>query len=290
LSTIGDSFFQIAQIHAREIIDSRGNPTVEVEVMTEAGGWGRAAVPSGASVGLNEALELRDEDANRYFGKGVLKAVRNVNEVIAPALVGSDVRSQQDIDNVMIELDGTENKSQLGANAVLGVSLANARCCADLLGLPLFKHIGGERARILPIPLMNLINGGKHAGNDLAIQEFLVLPVGAPLYSEALRIGIEIYSSLREVLKASFGNSATSVGDEGGYAPPMNNTIQALEALQAAINKAGYELGRDLYLGMDSAASNFYSSKKEVYNIDGDALDVSKMINFYENVVEEYNV
>jgi enolase len=290
LNTLSDSFFQIAQIYAREIIDSRGNPTVEVEITTEAGGWGRAAVPSGASVGINEALELRDGDENRYFGKGVLKAVRNVNEVIAPELIGSDVRDQQDIDDIMIELDGTENKSRLGANAILGVSLANARCCADLLGLPLFKHIGGERSRILPIPMMNLINGGKHAGNDLAIQEFMVLPVGAPLYSEALRMGIEVYKSLHGVLKSSYGIHATSLGDEGGYSPPMSNTMQALKALQAAINKTDYVLGKDLYLGMDSAASNFYSSKKRVYNIDGDSLDVTEMINFYEVIVNEYNV
>ncbi len=290
MNTLSDSFFQITKIYAREIIDSRGNPTVEVELITEAGGWGRAAVPSGASVGINEALELRDEDANRYFGKGVLKAVHNVNEVIAPALIGSDVRDQQEIDAIMIELDGTENKSLLGANAILGVSLANARCCADLLGLPLFKHIGGERARILPIPLMNLINGGKHAGNDLAIQEFMVLPVGAPLYSEALRMGIEVYKSLREVLSSHYGSYATSVGDEGGYSPPMNNSIQVFEALQSAINKAGYELGSDLYLGIDSAASNFYSSKNGSYNIDGVSLDLDEMINFYEKVVGEYNV
>jgi len=286
----GDGLFRIAQIYAREIIDSRGNPTAEAEVLTEGGGWGRAAVPSGASRGLHEALELRDGDERRYRGMGVLKAVRNVNEVIAPALAGMDVRDQHAIDKEMIELDGTENKANLGANAILGVSLADARSCADMLGLPLFKLLGGERARVLPIPMMNLINGGKHAGNDLAVQEFMVLPVGAPLFSEALRMGVEIYKSLREVLKSAYGSSAINVGDEGGYAPPLKETAEALDALASAVEETGYELGRDAFIGLDSAASNFYSSDQEDYVIDERRLKGDEMIDLYEQLVEKYHI
>jgi enolase (EC 4.2.1.11) len=260
--------FQIVSVRGRWILDSRGNPTVEAEVQTFGGGFGRAAVPSGASTGKHEALELRD-GGKQFHGKGVRKAVDNVNNVIAKEIVGMDSREQEAIDRRMIELDGTRNKSQLGANAILSVSLAVAHAAADTYGLPLFQYLGGLLARTLPVPLMNIINGGKHAGNELKIQEFMIVPVGAASFSEALRMGSEVYHSLRKYLVSKYGLSAVNVGDEGGFAPPMRQTREALEALMVAIRDAGYEPGKDVALAIDAAASNFYDERKGMYSIDG---------------------
>ncbi|MFH0993208.1 MAG: phosphopyruvate hydratase, partial [bacterium] len=227
----------IISVHAREVLDSRGNPTIEVEVFTESGAFGRAIVPSGASTGEYEAIELRDGDKSRYLGKGVLKAVRNVNEIIAPAVVGYDCTMQTFIDRLMINLDGTPNKSKLGANAILGVSLAVARAAADYVGLPLYKYLGGFNAKVLPTPMMNIINGGSHADNSIDFQEFMILPVGATSFHEALRMGAEVFHSLKKVLHAKGFN--TSVGDEGGFAPNLGSNVEAVEVILEAIKKAG---------------------------------------------------
>jgi enolase len=279
--------FKITGIHAREILDSRGNPTIEVEV--HAGhGFGIASVPSGASKGKYEALELRDGDETRYNGEGVKTAVDNINKIIAPKLLGGDVRDQEEIDKIMIDLDSTENKSRLGANAILGVSLATAKAAANSQGISLYKYLSDDKANLLPVPMMNVINGGKHAGNELKIQEFMILPVGGETFAEALRIGVEVYHSLKKLLRESYGPSATNLGDEGGYAPPMRNTNEALEALIKAIEQAGYTAGKDLFLGMDAAASEFYNSKEDEYSLDNKSLDKGSLISFYEDLVKRY--
>lgn len=282
--------FRISGVKAREILDSRGNPTLEVELWTEGGFRGFAGVPSGASTGTYEALELRDGDRARFLGRGVLKAARNVNEIIQPRLGGMDVRRQGEIDEMMVELDGTKNKSRLGANAILGVSLAAARAAASTFGLPLYKRVGRTGPWTLPIPMMNLINGGRHAGNELAVQEFMVVLSGARSFSDAVRMGVETYHSLRQILRDRYGLSAVNVGDEGGYAPPMRLTVEALDALTKAIAEAGYAAGKEVSLGMDSAASSFYVEGKGVYRVDGTELDRDGMIEFYERLAQSYPI
>ncbi len=281
--------FTIKNIHAREILDSRGNPTVEVDVFTEdALGrevFGRASVPSGASTGTNEALELRDKE-KRYHGKGVKIAVNNVNTEIKKALVGRDVRHQRDIDNTMLELDGTENKSRLGANAVLGVSLAAAHAAAGALKLYLFRYLGGTNAFTLPCPTMNVINGGRHAGNELAIQEFMIQPRGTKTFAEALRMGAETYHTLGSILSKEYGSSAVNVGYEGGYAPPLKNTEDALDALVDAIDESGY--GKEISIGMDAAASEFYENG--MYNIDGRTLSGDELADYYTELATNYPI
>ncbi|MCX9025927.1 MAG: phosphopyruvate hydratase [Candidatus Methanoperedens sp.] len=276
--------FTIEHIHAREILDSRGNPTVEVDIETESG-FGRASVPSGASTGTNEALELRDKD-KRYLGKGVTKAVTNVNTIIAEAILGMDVRDQREIDTTMLELDGTQNKSILGANAILGVSLAVAHAAADSIGISLYRYLGGTNAFTLPCPTMNVINGGKHAGNDLAIQEFMIQPGGAKTFSEALRMGAETYHTLGAILVKKYGNSAVNVGYEGGYAPPLKNTTDALDALTDAIEVAGYN--KKITIGLDSAATEFYKDGK--YKVDGKKFSSGELIDFYAQLVDTYPI
>jgi enolase len=253
---------QIVNVHAREILDSRGNPTIEVDVTTASGYFGRAAVPSGASTGENEALELRDGDKARYLGKGVLKAVHNVNNVIAEEINGMDVTDQAGIDRKMIELDGTKTKSNLGANAILGVSLAVAKAAATYHGLPLFRYIGGSNAVTLPVPMMNIINGGSHSDAPIAFQEFMVRPVGAPSFKEGLRMGAEVFHSLKKVLKGR--GLSTAVGDEGGFAPVLGGTEDALETILKAVSDAGYEPGKDITIALDCAASEFY--QEGIYN------------------------
>lgn len=274
----------IEEIHAREILDSRGNPTVEVDVATE-GGIGRASVPSGASTGTNEALELRDKD-NRYHGKGVKIAVHNVNTEIKDALIGMDARDQRNIDRIMLELDGTPDKSKLGANAILGVSLAAAHAAADSLGLSLYRYLGGTNAFMLPCPTMNVINGGKHAGNKLAIQEFMIQPGGAKTYSEALRMGAETYHILGAILVKKYGASSVNVGYEGGYAPPLANTKDALDSLISAIEEAGYE--KKITIGLDAAASEFH--KDGIYTIDGMTFSGDDLTDFYSDLVKTYPI
>ncbi len=276
--------FTIEHIHAREILDSRGNPTVEVDVLTE-GGFGRASVPSGASTGTNEALELRDKD-KRYLGKGVAKAVNNVNTEIKEALIGMDVRDQREIDMTMLELDGTPNKSRLGANAMLGVSLAIAHAASDSLGLSLYRYLGGSNSFTLPCPTMNIINGGKHAGNNLAIQEFMIQPRGAKTYSEALRMGAETYHTLSAILVKKYGASAVNVGYEGGYAPPLSNTRDALDSVTSAIEEAGY--GKEISIGLDAAASEFY--EKGIYSIDGRSFSPDDLADYYADLVKTYPI
>lgn len=251
---------QIVQIQAREVLDSRGNPTVEVEVLTEDGIIGRAIVPSGASTGVHEAVELRDGDKGRYLGKGVLKAVENVNKVLSEELTGMFVTDQNEIDAKMIELDGSENKANLGANAMLGVSLACAKAAAQLTGQPLYRYIGGVNANTLPIPMMNILNGGQHADNKIDIQEFMIMPVGATRFSEAVRMGAEVFHNLKAVLKAS-GHS-TNVGDEGGFAPNLGSNEEAIEVVIEAIGKAGFKAGTDIVIALDPAASEFYNKEK----------------------------
>ncbi|MDE7263465.1 MAG: phosphopyruvate hydratase [Anaeroplasmataceae bacterium] len=259
----------IQSIYAREVLDSRGNPTVEVEVVTESGAFGRALVPSGASTGEHEALELRDGDKSRYLGKGTTKAVANVNEVIAPQLIGYDVRNQIIIDKKMIEIDGTDNKGNLGANATLGVSMACARAAADYYGMPLYNYFGGSNAKQLPLPMMNILNGGAHADFCIDFQEIMILPVGAPSFKEALRMGAEVFHALKKILKAN--GYATSVGDEGGYAPKLGSNTEAFERVVEAIKAAGYEPGKDICLGIDVAASEFYDEKTGMYTLKADS-------------------
>ncbi|PWJ44302.1 phosphopyruvate hydratase [Sediminitomix flava] len=253
----------ITEIHARQILDSRGNPTIEVDVTTEIGGFGRAAVPSGASTGEHEAVELRDNDKAVYLGKGVLNAVKNVNEVIAPALVGMEVTDQNLIDKTMIALDGTPNKSKLGANAILGVSLAVAHAAADELGLPLFRYVGGASANTLPVPMMNIINGGSHSDAPIAFQEFMIQPVSAPDFTTAIRMGCEIFHSLKKVIHDR--GLSTAVGDEGGFAPAFDSTEDALDSVLLAIRNAGYEPGKDIFLALDCASAEFYEDGKYNY-------------------------
>ncbi|MFB9758592.1 MULTISPECIES: phosphopyruvate hydratase [Bacillaceae] len=281
----------ITDVYAREVLDSRGNPTVEVEVYTESGAFGRALVPSGASTGEYEAVELRDGDKSRYLGKGVLKAVENVNEVIAPEIVGLDVTDQVAIDRTMIELDGTPNKGKLGANAILGVSMAVAHAAADLVGLPLYRYLGGFNAKQLPTPMMNIINGGSHADNNVDFQEFMILPVGAPTFREALRTGAEVFHALKSVLHAKGLN--TAVGDEGGFAPNLGSNREALEVIMEAIKKAGYEPGKDVLLGMDVASSEFFNKETRKYDLAGEGrtgLSSTEMVDFYEQLVNEFPI
>ncbi|MFP3125177.1 phosphopyruvate hydratase [Ectobacillus funiculus] len=281
----------ITDVYAREVLDSRGNPTVEVEVYTESGAFGRALVPSGASTGEYEAVELRDGDKSRYLGKGVLKAVENVNEVIAPEIVGLDVTDQVAIDRTMIELDGTPNKGKLGANAILGVSMAVAHAAADLVGLPLYRYLGGFNAKQLPTPMMNIINGGSHADNNVDFQEFMILPVGAPTFREALRTGAEVFHALKSVLHAKGLN--TAVGDEGGFAPNLASNREALEVIMEAIKKAGYEPGKDVLLGMDVASSEFFNKETRKYDLAGEGrtgLSSAEMVDFYEQLVNEFPI
>jgi len=256
-------FTAIVDITAREILDSRGNPTVEVDVLLEDGSFGRAAVPSGASTGAHEAIELRDTRAKRYMGKGVAAAVKNVNEIIAPEVVGMDAACQEELDVLMIELDGTPNKGKLGANAILGVSLAAAKAAADAAGLPLYRYLGGCNANILPVPMMNILNGGKHADNNVDFQEFMIMPIGAKSFPEALRMGAEVFHTLKSVL-ATKGYS-TSVGDEGGFAPSLKTNEEALEVVMDAIKKAGYKTGKEISIALDPAASEMFDTKAKSY-------------------------
>ncbi len=279
---------QIEFVTAREILDSRGNPTVEVEVMLEDGSWGRAAVPSGASTGEHEAWELRDGDPERYGGKGVLKAVENVNAVIADELIGMDAAEQVEIDQLLIELDGTPNKSRLGANAILGVSLAVAKAAANSLEVPLYRHIGGVEARVLPVPMLNILNGGKHADDSTDLQEFMILPVGAPTFAEALRWGAETYAALKKVLKQR--GYGTNVGDEGGFAPSLKSNAEAYEVIMEAIQAAGYTPGEHIYLGMDPAASELYADGRYHLKKEGRSLSSAEMVEFYADLLEKYPI
>ena len=277
---------EITKIFAREVLDSRGNPTVQVDCYLDDGlAFGRASVPSGASTGTFEALELRDGD-KRYGGKGVEKAVSNVNGIIAKKLVGFDALNQALIDRTLIELDGTENKSKLGANAILGVSMAVARAAADYLELPLYRYIGGITARTLPVPMMNVINGGVHADNPLDIQEFMIVPCGAPSFREALRYGAETFHALKKLLREK--GYSTAVGDEGGFAPPLKSTKEALDFMIKAIESAGYSPGKDIYLALDAAASEFY--RDGAYIIEGNTLSSAELVSFYEELVENYPI
>jgi len=280
---------QIDQIHAREILDSRGNPTVEADVILTTGERGRAAVPSGASTGEHEAVELRDSDAKRYGGKGVMKAVANVNDVIARELKGLDALNQDAIDQRLLQLDGTDNKSKLGANALLAVSMANARAAAGVRKLPLYRYLGGDEANTLPVPMMNIVNGGAHADNNVDFQEFMIVPVGADRFSEALRTGAEIFHTLKSVLKKK--GYATSVGDEGGFAPNLKSNEEAIETIIEAISQAGYKAGDDVLLALDPAASEFYDGSGYVFKkSDGRKLTSAQMIAFWKDWTEKYPI
>jgi enolase len=279
---------KIKKIKAREILDSRGNPTVEVDVVLDNGLMGRAAVPSGASTGTREAVELRDGDKKRYLGKGVLKAVDNVNKIIAPELIGNDPNKQKEIDYLMIKLDGTENKAKLGANAILGVSLAVVKAAALDKGLSVYKYLGGKDARRLPIPFLNILNGGKHADNNVDIQEFMIAPIGAPSFREALRYAAETYHSLKAVLKSKGLN--TAIGDEGGFAPNLSSNEEAIQVIITAIEKAGYRQGKDISLVLDPAASEFYQDEKYVLKADNSRLTSEEMVGYYENLISKYPI
>lgn len=280
----------IVDVYGREVLDSRGNPTVEVEVITELGALGRAIVPSGASTGEFEAVELRDGEANRYLGKGVEKAVDNVNNIIAEEIIGYDVFDQALIDKIMIDLDGTPNKAKLGANAILGVSMAVARAAADELGLPVYRYLGGVNAKCLPVPMMNILNGGEHADNNVDIQEFMIMPVGAKNFKEAIRMGTEIFHSLRKVLQEKGLN--TAVGDEGGFAPDLSSNEEALVTIVKAIEEAGYKPKEDILLALDVAASEMYDAETKKYNLKGEnrVLTSTEMIDFYADLVEKYPI
>ncbi|MGI6759393.1 MAG: phosphopyruvate hydratase [Bacilli bacterium] len=281
----------ITDVYAREVLDSRGNPTVEVEVYTESGAFGRAIVPSGASTGEHEAVELRDGNAKRYLGKGVLKAVENVNNIIAPEIIGYDVTQQVTIDKIMIELDGTENKAKLGANAILGVSMAVAHAAADYYGMPLYLYLGGFNAKELPVPMMNILNGGSHADNNVDFQEFMIMPVGAETFSEALRMGTEVFHHLKKVLNQKGLN--TAVGDEGGFAPNLESNEAAIKVIIEAINNAGYKPGKDVYLAMDVASSEFFDKEKGKYVLAGEGgkeLTAKELVHFYEELVNKYPI
>ena len=279
---------RIIDIYAREVLDSRGNPTVEVEVLTEEGGVGRAIVPSGASTGAHEAVELRDGDKSRYLGKGVQKAVDNVNEIIADEIIGEEVLEQVRIDNLMIELDGTENKGKLGANAILGVSIAVAKAAADELGLHLYEYLGGVNSKVIPLPMMNILNGGEHADNNVDIQEFMIMPVGAETFKEAIRMGAEIFHSLKNVLKGRGLN--TAVGDEGGFAPNLNSNEEALETIVEAIKEAGYKPKEDVVLALDVASTEMYEGGKYNFKGEGVVRTTDELISYYEMLVEKYPI
>ncbi|MCI5080991.1 MAG: phosphopyruvate hydratase [Saprospiraceae bacterium] len=282
---------QIIDIRSREILDSRGNPTVEVEVMTEEGFIGRAAVPSGASTGKYEAVELRDGDKNRFLGKGVLNACRNIEEVIREELIGVDVFEQIYIDNLMREIDGTHNKGKLGANAILGVSLAVAKAAAAASGQPLYRYVGGINAHVLPVPMMNILNGGSHADNSIDFQEFMVMPLGADTFSEGLRMGVEIFHNLKKVLKSK--GYSTNVGDEGGFAPNIKSNVEAIEIVLKSIEAAGYKPGEEIMIAMDAAASEFYNEEEKVYHFHqstGDKLSSSDMVNYWKEWCDKYPI
>ncbi len=281
----------ISEIFARQILDSRGNPTVEVDVLTDEGAVGRAAVPSGASTGIHEAVELRDDDKKKYVGKGVLKAVKNVNSVIAPALLGHDVADQTGLDAMMIELDGTANKGKLGANALLAVSMAAAKAAAEEAALPLYRYIGGTNAKTLPIPMMNILNGGAHADNKIDFQEFMIMPVGAPSFSEGLRWGVEIFHALKSVLKKK--GFSTNVGDEGGFAPNIQSNEEAIDTVMQAIQASGYKAGSQIVIAMDAANSELWDAKKKKYvfhKSDGKQLSSDQLVKFWEGWVKKYPI
>lgn len=281
----------IIDVHAREILDSRGNPTIEVDVTTENGIVGRAAVPSGASTGKYEAVELRDNDKKRYLGKGVLQACQNVDEDIAEAIIGESVFDQRAIDDIMISVDGTENKGKLGANAILGVSLAVAKAAALELEQPLYKYIGGINAHILPVPMMNILNGGSHADNSIDFQEFMIMPVGADTFSESLRMGVEVFHHLKNVLKSK--GYSTNVGDEGGFAPNIKSNEEAIEIVLKSIEQAGFKPGEDIYIAMDAAASEFYDEKEKVYHFhksNGQKLSSEAMVDYWASWVNKYPI
>ena len=285
-------FTTIIDVVAREILDSRGNPTVEVDVMLDDGSLGRAAVPSGASTGAYEAIELRDTKAKRYMGKGVAGAVKNVNEIIAPEVLGNDATTQEEIDRLMIELDGTDNKKKLGANAILGVSLAVAKAAAQSTSLPLYRYLGGCNANILPVPMMNILNGGRHADNNVDFQEFMIMPIGAENYPQALRMGAETFHTLKKVLSKK--GYATSVGDEGGFAPSLKSNEEALEVIMDAIKKAGYKPGKDISIALDPAASEMYDAKTNKYKFFKSApkkqISVDKMVDHWADWAEKYPI
>ncbi len=281
----------IHSIVARQILDSRGNPTIEVDVITDQGVLGRAAVPSGASTGMHEAVELRDNDKTQYLGKGVLRAVNNVNTVIAERLKGMYIFDQAELDKTMIELDGTPNKGNLGANAILGVSLAAARAASEACGQPMYRYVGGVNANLLPIPMMNILNGGSHADNGIDFQEFMIMPIGASSFSEGLRMGTEIFHHLKAVLKSQ--GLATNVGDEGGFAPNFKNNEEAIKAVMQAIDKAGYKAGEDIYIAMDAASSEFYNTEEKVYHFKkstGDKLTSAQMVDFWADWRKKYPI
>lgn len=281
----------ISSIKARQILDSRGNPTVEVDVITDTGKIGRAAVPSGASTGAHEAVELRDNDKKKFSGKGVLKAVNNVNNIIFKELKGMSVYNQSMIDHAMIKLDGSENKNKLGANAILGVSLAAAKAAANEAGMPFYKYVGGVNASVLPVPMMNILNGGAHADNSIDFQEFMIVPTGADSFSESLRIGTEIFHTLKKVLKDK--GLSTNVGDEGGFAPNMKSNVEAIESVLKAIETAGYKPGKDVYIAMDAASTEFYDSVKKRYifkKSSGDQLTSSEMVGFWKKWISKYPI
>ena len=279
---------EIVGVKAREIIDSRGNPTLEADVVLACGAMGRAAVPSGASTGAREALELRDEDKSRYGGKGVLMAVDNVNNIIAPAVCGLDGADQYGLDNAMLALDGTENKSKLGANAILGVSMAAARAAADAYGLPLYRYLGGVGARYLPLPMMNIVNGGSHAANNLDIQEFMIIPAGAKSFAEAVRMGAEVFQNLKKLL--AHQKMVTAVGDEGGFAPDLQSNEAALKLIIEAIEKSGYKPGLDIGLALDAAANEFYKDGKYVLESENRRLSADEMIDYYADLIDRYPI
>jgi len=279
---------KIKKITGREILDSRGNPTVEVDVILDNGILGRAAIPSGASTGSKEAVELRDGDKSRYLGKGVLKAVNNVNEIIAPEIIGKDPREQKNIDYLMIDLDGTENKAKLGANAILGVSIAVAKVAAQNEGLHIYKYLGGDDAHRLPIPFFNILNGGKHADNNVDIQEFMIAPIGAKSFKEALRMGAETYHNLKSVLKSKGLN--TSVGDEGGFAPNLSSNEDAVKIIITAIEKAGYKPGQDISIVLDPAASEFYQNGRYILKADNSRLSSEEMVGYYAKLISKYPI
>ncbi|MEM2193538.1 MAG: phosphopyruvate hydratase [Candidatus Methanomethylicia archaeon] len=280
---------RISRVRGREILDSRGNPTVEAEVILESGDVGVASVPSGASTGKFEAFELRDGDKKRFNGRGVLIAVRNINNVISKALIGRDSLNQEEIDKVMIELDGTERKEKLGGNAILAVSLANIKAAAIYRRIPLYRYIEDREEYIIPVPLMNIINGGKHAGNKLSIQEFMIIPYGVENFMEALRLGVETYYKLKSILKDKYGSSAVNVGDEGGFTPQIDNTREALSLLVEAINASGYT-EKEIALGIDAAASSFYDDENHKYRIDGLMLTGNELIDYYSMLINEFPI
>jgi enolase len=286
LSAKDYEMFEIIDIKAREVLDSRGNPTIETEIIT-GGGYGSAIVPSGASTGKHEALELRDKN-ERYGGKGVLNAVRNVNETVTPLLIGMDIRKQKEIDRIMIEEDGTENKSNLGANSILSVSLATARCAADTLNIPLYQYIGGLNTYVLPVPMMNVINGGEHAGNELDFQEFMIMPIGAKSFSEALRICAEVYHHMKKIIAKKYGKGSTNVGDEGGYAPPMKEISEPLEIIMSTLEELSYK--DVVQIALDTASSTFYDEKTNTYKAMGKKMSSGELIDLFADACSKYPI